>query len=226
MTNKTTLRDLIIESKEKTKKLVVLFHGYGDNAENFSSLVGEINSGLKDFSFFIPNAPSSLPNYPTGRQWFDLYPNGINFNQAGPQEKEIMKKDIVRSMNLIEEYINKICLKFNLSKKDCLLIGFSQGAMIAYEYGKYIDQIFGGCILLSGRILPSKNHITKNFVKTPLMVVHGDQDNILEPKYFFETCKILDNYGYQYEKYLNQDETHTISLKTINLIKKFIKKKL
>tara|TARA_Y100000996_G_scaffold114635_1_gene85024 strand:+ start:862 stop:1071 length:210 start_codon:yes stop_codon:yes gene_type:complete len=62
MTNKTTLRDLIIESKEKTKKLVVLFHGYGDNAENFSSLVGEINSGLKDFSFFIPNAPSSLPN--------------------------------------------------------------------------------------------------------------------------------------------------------------------
>ena len=58
------------------------------------------------------------------------------------------------------------------------------------------------------------------------MVVHGDQDNILEPKYFFETCEILDNYGYQYEKYLNQDETHTISLKTINLIKKFIKKKL
>ena len=57
---------------------------------------------------------------------------------------------------------------------------------MAFEFGKYIDKIFSGCVLLSGRILPSADHEKKYFIKTPVLIVHGDQDTVLEPKYFKE----------------------------------------
>ena len=55
---------------------------------------------------------------------------------------------------------------------------------MAFELGKYINLVFAGCILLSGRILPSESHNQIPFVKTPIMIVHGEQDTVLEPKYF------------------------------------------
>ena len=64
----------------------------------------------------------------------------------------------------------------------------------------------------------------ESFVKSPILVIHGDKDTILEPKYFNEACNILDTQGYFYESHLLVDLEHTISEKTIDLTKKFIKK--
>ena len=123
--------------------------------------------------------------------------------------------------------INKnYCKKFNLTFKDCFIIGFSQGSMMTYESGKHIDEIFSGCVLISGRILPSKNHNNKLFSKTPLLIIHGDQDNVLKPEYFYEACEILKNQGYTYDSHLIKDLDHSISSKTIQLIKNFIKKNI
>ena len=117
--------------------------------------------------------------------------NGINFNEASPAEKEILKQDCLSSLSLIKDYINDLCIKHKLALKDCFIIGFSQGAMMAFEFGKYVNDTFAGCVLLSGRILPSEDHEKKYFIKTPVLIVHGDQDTVLEPKYFDEANKIL-----------------------------------
>ena len=117
-----------------------------------------------------------------------------------------------------------MCLLNNLSHQDCFLIGFSQGAMMAFELGKYINQMFGGCVLLSGRILPSKNHNKSLFIKTPIMVVHGDQDSIINPKHFIEACNILNKEGYLLESSLLGGGVHTISLEMLQLVLNFLKK--
>ena len=93
MNNKTPLNGLYFEPTPNPKKLVFLLHGYGDNAENFIPLATHLHDPELNINFYAPNAPSSIPQYPIGRQWFDLYPNGINFNEAGPKEKEILKKE-------------------------------------------------------------------------------------------------------------------------------------
>ena len=123
-----------------------------------------------------------------------------------------------------KNYIEDTCKKFTLTLKDCFIIGFSQGAMMTYETGKYMDKTFGGCVLLSGRILPSKNHNNKFFSKTPLLIIHGGQDIVLKPEYFYEACEILENYGYKYESHLIKELDHSISPQIIQLIKDFIKK--
>ena len=224
MNNKKPLNGPSFEPTENPEKLVFLLHGYGDNAENFMPLSEHLHDPKLNVNFYAPNAPSSIPQYPIGRQWFDLYPNGKNFNEAGSIEKEIMKKDCISSLNLIKNYIKKICIKYKLNYKDCFIVGFSQGAMMVYEFGKYVDNIFAGCVLLSGRILPSEDHKKKCFIKTPILIVHGDQDTVLDPKYFEEANKILKNQGFLFDSYLMKNEGHIISAETLKLTKNFIKK--
>lgn len=224
MTNKKPLSGPCFEPAKNPKKLVFLLHGYGDNAENFMHLATHLYDPKLNLNFYAPNAPSPIPQYPTGRQWFDLYPNGINFNEAGPAEKEILKQDCLSSLNLIKDYINNLCTKYKLTYKDCFIIGFSQGAIMSFEFGKYINSIFAGCVLLSGRILPSEDHEIKYFIKTPVLIVHGDQDTVLEPKHFEEAIKILKKKGFLFDSYLMRNEGHSVPIKTLKLAKNFIKK--
>jgi len=224
MNNKNLLKGPSFEPNDNPRKLVFLFHGYGDNGENFISLAKNLNNPKININFFAPNAPTIVSQYPLGRQWFELYPNGIHFNEAGPKEKEMFKKDCHFSLNLIKLYIKKKCLKYKLTYKDCFIIGFSQGAMIAFEFGMYINSIFAGCVLLSGRILSSLNYEESKFSKTPMMIVHGDQDSVLEPRYFIEACKILQNQHFLFESYLIKGDEHTISPEALKLTQNFIKK--
>jgi len=226
MNNKKPLNGPSFESTDNPEKLVFLLHGYGDNGENFIPLAKYLYNPKFNINFFAPNAPSIVPQYPLGRQWFNLYPNGVNFNKAGPKEKEMLKQDCFSSLDLINNYIKNLCSKYKLTFKDCFIIGFSQGAMMTFEFGRYIDNLFAGCVLLSGRIIPSENYGKKYFVKTPIMIIHGDKDNVMEPKYFFEACKILQNQGFLFESHLIKGERHNISPVILKFTQDFIQKNI
>tara|TARA_Y100000590_G_scaffold26442_1_gene29775 strand:+ start:432 stop:1106 length:675 start_codon:yes stop_codon:yes gene_type:complete len=221
-----TLKGPSFELSNNPDKLVFLLHGYGDSGENFIPLAQSLYDSECNINFYAPNAPAPVPQYPSGKQWFELYPNGINFNDAGPKEKKLLKQDCVSSLKLIRNYIINLCLKYNLTLHDCFIIGFSQGAMMSFEFGKFVNEHLAGCILLSGRILPSENHDKKNFNKTPILIIHGDQDEVLVPKYFFEACDILKNHNFSFESHLIKNEGHTISKEILNLSKEFIKKNM
>ena len=209
---------------EKPQKLIILLHGYGDNAENFILLTKYFNDNNLKANYFAPNAPSSLAEYPSGRQWFNPYPNGIHYNEVGQNEKAIMEQECKTSTRMLEEYINKLLSLNNLSYQDCFLIGFSQGAMIAFELGNFMKKKFAGCTMLSGRILSDYNFNNNMFINTPLLIIHGDKDEVVNPKYFAEACKITKSYGFTVEKHLMKDEGHTISPQTLQITQNFIKK--
>ena len=163
---------------KKPKKLIFLLHGYGDYAENFIPLANYLNDSTLNANFFAPNASFSVPHYPQGRQWFNPYPNGIHYNEAGTKEKTTMKNECVTSIKKLKIYVINLCSLNNLSLEDCFFVGFSQGAMIAYELGKvHINKTSSRLrILLSGRILSSRelgNRLIR--FNTPLLIVHGDQ---------------------------------------------------
>ncbi len=207
---------------KKPKKLIFLLHGYGDNADNFIPLAEQLNDNNIDGNFFAPNAPFEVPQYTLGRQWFNPYPKGMHFNEVGPEEKKVMKQECESSIKQLQEYIDGLCLINKLSYKDCFLIGFSQGAMIAYEFGNHINKKLAGCIMLSGRILSSNKLANQNFVNTPLLIIHGDKDDVVPSKYYTEACEIAKLNKLSFESYLIGGEGHSISLKTLELVKKFI----
>ena len=88
---------------KKPEKLIFLLHGYGDNAENFLPLARFLNSNNLDINFFAPNAPTIVPQYSSGRQWFNPYPNGTHYNEAGEAEKITMQNECLESIKLLSD---------------------------------------------------------------------------------------------------------------------------
>ena len=226
MNERKSLEGSFFENTKKPKKLVFLLHGYGDNGKNFILLSKFINNLNQNINFFAPNAPNKIIEQIDGRQWFNLYPNGINYNDAGPEEKKIIKNDCQNSLKLLKIYIDDLCSAYQLNYQDCFIIGFSQGAMMSFELGKYINKVFAGCVLLSGRILPSDKYNYSPFIDTPILISHGDNDEVLDIKYFKEACNILKNAGFIFENYLDKNNGHNISIKTLEIVKNFLKKNI
>ena len=213
-----------IELHSKPKKLVFLLHGYGDNGDNFLSIASYLHEFTSDTNYFSLNAPNKIPGNDSGREWFTLYPNGVYFIDSGEKEKKIIEKDCLKSVNLIKKYINNLCSKFELKYSDCFVLGFSQGGILAFEFGKYLSEKLAGCIILSGRILSKDKMYNNKFLKTPVLVIHGDQDQVIGPENFQSTCLYLGKQGFSFTKNLIKDEGHSISPKILNLIIDFIKK--
>ena len=60
------------------------------------------------------------------------------------------------------------------------------------------------------------------FTKTPLLIIHGSDDDIVNLKHFTESCKIAKSKGFCLEKYLIDNERHNISEKMLQLVQNFI----
>ena len=98
--------------------------------------------------------------------------------------------------------------------------------MITFELGNNSKERFGGLAILSGRIMTNKTPKNINFLKTPLFISHGDNDEVLHVDNFFSSCDYLKKYNFNYQKHLLEGDSHTISSKAIDLLQQFLKKNL
>lgn len=208
------------------EKLVFMLHGYGDNAENFIYIAKELQDNELKANYFALNGPSAISNYPLGRQWFDLYPNGIYISDAGQNEINIIKSEIIISVKKIINTIKKIKDQFVLSYSDCFIIGFSQGGIMTFELGNHLKSQFAGLAIISGRILESDKIVNSFFLNTPFFISHGNVDDVLSVKNFYSSLEVLKKNKFNYEDHLIEGDSHTISPKAIDLLQKFIKKNL
>ena len=205
-------------------KLIFMLHGYGDSAENFTSISSFLQQTDIKANYYALNAPYLIPNNPLGRQWFDLNPNGIYIANAGPSEIKIIRSEILQVNEMLKNTIETYLKKYKLSYEDCLLLGFSQGGMMVYEFANFFTNQLAGLAILSGRIL-SENVVTnKSLLKTPIFISHGDNDDVLSIKVYEKSCNYMKNNNLIYESHKLIGDTHTISPRAIHLLKKFIKK--
>ena len=93
---------------ENPQKLIFMLHGYGDTAENFIHIANFLDQPELEANYFALNAPSIISEYSLGRQWFDLYPNGIYIANAGIDEIKIIQSDILTTSKLLENTVNQI----------------------------------------------------------------------------------------------------------------------
>ena len=211
---------------ENPQKLIFMLHGYGDSAENFIHIAKLLDRLDFKVNYFALNAPLTIPNYSLGRQWFDLYPNGIYIADAGPKEIKIIQSEILIVNKILENTIGGLADKYQLSLKDCFLLGFSQGGMMAFEFGNFSTNALGGLAVLSGRIMKEDVVTNKSLLKTPIFISHGDCDNVLPIKVYDQACNFLKKNKIPHESYKLEGDAHTISLNAIKLLQKFINKNL
>ena len=218
------LKEYTFSRNYNPSKLIVMFHGYGDNAENFINIANYLDKPEWNAQYIALNAPSHVPNYPTGYQWFDIYPNGKYISEASPKEILTIRQEVSVAIKKIEISINNNLKKFKLNNNKCILLGFSQGGMMAFEFGNYFQKALGGIAIFSGRIMNETKINNKYLKKTPIFISHGNQDDILNIDNFYKSINYLKKNNFNFESHEINKDTHTISAKSIDLFQKFIKK--
>ena len=210
----------------KAKKLIVMLHGYGDTAENFIYIANQLDQEEWGAQYISLNAPETIPNYPMGNQWFDIYPNGIYISDAGPNEVAIIRQGVKKALEKIKLTIKYHLNVLGLTFKDCLVMGVSQGGMMTFELGNVCHERLGALAILSGRIMEQTKINNELFKQTPIFISHGDKDDVLHVTNFYQSKTYLKNNNCLFEAHEIMGDTQTISPKAITLLQKFIKKYL
>ena len=211
---------------QNPKKLMIMLHGYGDNAANFIQIANLIDQDDWGMKYIALNAPDTIQDYPMGYEWFQLYLNGTHISNASAKEYDVVKNKISKNIEKIYNSISLLLENSNLNMSDCFVMGFSQGGMMAFELGKILQKHLAGLAIISSRIISKEHEPNNAFLKTPIFISHGGRDAVLPISNYNESIEVLKNYNYNYENYLIEKDEHTMSQETITLFQNFIKKNI
>ncbi len=172
------------------KQLVVFLHGYGANGDDLISLGREWQSLLPDAAFVSPNAPEPIPDYPMGRQWF-----GLTFRD--PDERW---RGVVKARPALDDFLDAELARHKLPPSALALVGFSQGTMMALHTGLRRPAL-AAIVGYSGVLVtPAKQELAaaaagEITVKPPVLLVHGDQDEVIPAQALFMSAQGLGALG-------------------------------
>ena len=197
-------------------KLVVFLHGYGADGKDLIDLAKPFGMALPNASFISPDAPHTCAMSPQGRQWFPI--------------EEIPKGAIKASLGLLD-LIDNEAKKLNLTFKDVILIGFSQGAMMSMQCLLINNEQLGAIIGYSGalkeenidaaddQILNGKH----KYSDTPILLVHGEQDEVVPFQSLEKSKNLLNKIGFKVQTLSRQDLAHGIDPEGISKGMEFLK---
>jgi phospholipase/carboxylesterase len=143
--------------------LVILLHGYGSNGDDLIGLVPYWDKIVPGAAFVSPNAPEPLPGMGSAFQWFPLT----------TMDPAIIAKSARAAAPALTQFIQAEMARHNLGADRTILVGFSQGTMMALEVGLAWPQAFAGIIGFSGALVGFEGAKSK----PPVLLIHGDQDD-------------------------------------------------
>jgi len=160
--------------------LVILLHGIGADAFDLIPLAKHWALTLKKTKFYSLHAPYPCKLTPFGKQWFDL--------EDRDQTRILKEIELIKPM--IITFLKKKLKNYNLQYKDLILVGFSQGTMVALNLTLTMKEEVKGVLGYSGGVILTKSGKIEIISKPNICLVHGKNDEVV-PKKMMETTKII-----------------------------------
>ncbi|MGM0576671.1 MAG: alpha/beta hydrolase [Myxococcota bacterium] len=173
---------LVVEPAEGPPDLplVIALHGRGDRPDRFADLVERLRLPVRGI---VARAPLEWGPR-AGRQWFDM-----RADDFGAQ--------ILQRVEDLETLADKLERKYPGAPKP-ILLGFSQGAMLAVQAVARAPERFGGAVALSG-FLPVTEGNEAASEPVPLLVTAGERDRVVPPERTLEAVEALKKLGHDPE---------------------------
>jgi phospholipase/carboxylesterase len=149
--------------------LLILLHGLGSNEEDLFALSPHLD---ERFLILSPRAPITL--MPGSFAWFHA-----EFSGDTPRINAVEAES---SRGAILEFIHEAVHAYNADPNQVYPMGFSQGAIMSVSVMLTQPEALAGVVAMCGRILPElkPNAVSPDRLKEfPVMVVHGEYDNVL-----------------------------------------------
>jgi len=197
---------------EKPQGLIVILHGYGASGDNLISLGYEWQGMLPTLDFVAPNGI-----YPWeggmfgGYQWFSL----VDWDTKRIEgEMDLIRPKLI-------EYLNEELSKRGLTFNDLVLVGFSQGAVLALDLGLHGKEKPAGVIAYSGGYVSSKDI---RDATVPILLIHGAEDEVLASENSLVAHTTLQNAGVVSQLHILDNLEHSIDHRGLRLGAEFLKK--
>lgn len=155
-----------------TRSAVVFLHGYGANGADLLSLAEPLAEHLPDTMFIAPDAPERCAGAPMGFQWFP-----IPWIDGSSEEES--RQGLWRAAEDLNAFLTGLMVDDDLLPEQIALFGFSQGSMMALHVAPRREDPVAAVVAFSGRLLEPENLIDEAMCRPPVLLVHGDQDNVV-----------------------------------------------
>lgn len=174
----------------ETRSVVVFLHGYGANGPDLLGLADPLAEHLPDTLFVAPDAPENVSGMPNGFQWFP-----IPWIDGSSEEESMRGMDsAVQDLNA---FLDALMVDEDVLPEQVVLFGFSQGTMMALHVAPRREDEVAGVVAFSGRLLSPELLADEAVVKPPVLLVHGDQDDVVPPQSLPEAAEALEAAGWQ-----------------------------
>ena len=174
----------------EARSAVVFLHGYGANGADLLGLADPLGEHLPDTLFVAPDAPEACAGAPFGFQWFPI--PWID----GSSEEEAMS-GMARAVEDLNAFLDALMVDEDLLPEQVVLFGFSQGTMMALHVAPRREDAFAGVVAFSGRLLAPELLADEVVSRPPVLLVHGDQDDVVPPQSLPEAAQALQEAGWE-----------------------------
>lgn len=174
----------------QTRSVVVFLHGYGANAADLMGLADPLGEHLPDTLFVAPDAPESVPGMPFGYQWFPIpWIDGSSEEEA--------EAGLIRAAEDLNAYLDALMVDEDVLPEQVALFGFSQGTMMSLHVAPRREDPVAGMVCFSGRLLSPELLADETVSRMPVLLVHGDQDDVVPVQSLPQAAEALQEAGFK-----------------------------
>ncbi|WP_296425768.1 alpha/beta fold hydrolase [Yoonia sp.] len=172
------------------RSCVVFLHGYGANAADLIGLADPLAEHLPDTLFIAPDAPEDCAGSPMGFQWFP-----IPWIDGSSEEES--RAGLERAAADLDAFLDGIMVDEDLLPEQVIVLGFSQGTMMALHVVPRREDPIAGLVAISGRLLQPELLVDEVVSRPAVLLIHGDQDDVVPPQSLPEAATALEAAGWQ-----------------------------
>ena len=167
------------------KQLVVFLHGYGADGNDLIEIGRAWQNLLPDAAFVSPHAPRPCGQAPSGREWFPL-------TMRVPGERWT---GVNAAAPALDAFLDAELQRRHLAGSALALVGFSQGTMMALHVGARRAVQPAAIVGFSGMLVGPEHLGEAKALHTPVLLTHGDQDQVIPVDAMFMAAEDLANAG-------------------------------
>ena len=195
--------------------LVVFLHGYGADGDDLIGLAEPLAPHLPNTRFLAPNAPERCVNNPMGYQWFP-----IPWLDGTPEA--VARASAAAAFAALDGWLDAVAVETPPGRT--VLVGFSQGTMMALHVGLRRRAPFAGIVGFSGRLLEPELLPGEIASRPPVLLVHGDQDPMVPFASLAEAERGLKAAGVEVATHVSRGVGHGIAPDGLGLALGFIRR--
>ena len=199
----------------KTRSLVVLLHGFGSNGASILEMGESLSTTLSDTAFLAPDAPNEAPGRPGARMWFTI-------PELGGSSAEEAELRLQASARQLDAFLDDQLAAYDLPAASMALLGFSQGAGMAYEVAPRRRSQLAGVVAIAGRMKRKDTLAAEARSRPPFLILTGDEDKLLATDELTATSAALAQSDVPVMRFTMKGTGHGISEEGIAAVRDFL----